>query len=126
MRIVLSSLNLWIMRINRRKLVGLLAALALLPGPSAWADRGRGRGRGGHDEDDYEDAYKARRSGDILPFSAILTEVRAAFPGEVVGVEFEREDGKAIYEVKVLQDNGRYLEVYVDARTGIVTKVEGK
>lgn len=114
------------MRINRRKLVGLLAVLALLPGPYAWADRGRGRGRGGHDEDDYEDAYKARQSGDILPLSEILTKVRAAFPGEVVGVEFEREDGEAIYEVKVLQDNGRYLEIYVDARTGIVTKVEGQ
>jgi len=119
------------MRVTRRKLIGLLAALAIVPGQSALADRGRGRrgrdGEGGdrHD-DDYNDAYEARRSGDILPLSEVLGEVRAAFPGEVVGVEFEHEEHTAVYEIKVLLANGRYLDVYVDAKTGIVVKVEGQ
>lgn len=119
------------MIINRRKLVGVLAVLALAPSGTAWAGRERrSRERNDHDyEDDdynYDDAYEARRSGDILPLQDILTAVRSTYPGEIIGVEFERDDGQPIYEVKVLQSGGRYLEIYVDARTGRIIKAEGE
>lgn len=115
------------MPINRRQLIGLFATVALLPGTKAWGDGGRRRRRGREGDDhDYENAYDARRSGDILPLRDILTNVRAIYPGEIVGVEFEREDGLQVYELKILQTDGRYLEIYVDARTGAVLKVEGK
>jgi uncharacterized membrane protein YkoI len=54
----------------------------------------------------------------------LLERLKTQVPGEVVGVEFEREDGKWVYEFKVIDDRGRLLEVYVDARTGAVLSME--
>lgn len=114
------------MPINRRQLIGLFSALAAMSATGAWADGDHGHG-GRHDrDDDYNEAYKARRSGDIMPLRDILAAVRSAYPGEIVGIEFEREDGRPVYEVKILQVSGRYLDIYVNARTGVVIKVEGK
>jgi uncharacterized membrane protein YkoI len=50
--------------------------------------------------------------------------LKARVTGEVVGVEFEREDGQWIYEFKVIDRRGRLLEVYVDAQTGEVLSME--
>lgn len=74
---------------------------------------------------DHRAADAARRAGEIRPLREILEAVEAQHPGEVVGVLFGREDGIWIYEIKVLTPSGRYVEVYVDARTKKVIKTEG-
>lgn len=48
------------------------------------------------------------------------------YPGEVVGVKFEKEDGVWVYEFKMVMPDGRYVEIYVDAKTKQIIKVEGK
>jgi len=113
--------------LRRRYLLVMLAALAAFPGQGALADRDRKHGeRDREAKDDSEDAARARRAGDIRPLSEILEMVQKAYPGEVVGVEFERKHGNWTYEIKLVSPDNRYLEIYVDARTKEVVKVEGK
>lgn len=80
-----------------------------------------------HWEDDdhaYDRARRAVELGESLPIVELLERLKTRVPGEVVGVEFEHEDGKWVYEFKVIDASGRLLEVYVDARTGEVLSME--
>lgn len=112
------------MQLNRRCFVGLVAALAMWPVASVMADRDHG----GHEEDehDYEDAVRAQKSGDALPLRDILDEIGKSYKGEIVGIKFEKKKGVWIYEIKLVTPEGRYLEIYVDAKTSQILQVEGK
>ena len=124
--------------LDRRMFVAALlsafgAALATSP---ARARRGRSRGRKGDDDRDddyyYDDDYdhdaarRARASGEIAPLSEILEHVGKVYAGEVVEVELEREGSRWLYEIKLISTSNRYLEIYVDAKTKTIIKVEGK
>ena len=116
------------MDVTRRKLIAILTGLATLPASNALADRKRRRRgrRRDDDHDDHEEAAKARRSGEILPLGDIIDEVNKTYKGEIVSIEFEREDGVWVYEIKMVTPDNRYLEIYVDAKTNQITKVGGK
>ena len=43
-------------------------------------------------------------------------------PGQVLEVELEQEDGRWVYEVKLLQAGGRLMKLELDAGTGAVLK----
>ena len=45
-------------------------------------------------------------------------------PGKVKEAELDRENGRQIYEIDIVTDDGRKMEVEVDANTGEVLKVE--
>lgn len=77
------------------------------------------------DHDDHERARAALNAGQVLPLGRLLAIVAADFPGDVLEVELEREDGSWIYEMVVLRPDGAVLEVVLDAATGAVLKVEG-
>lgn len=62
--------------------------------------------------------------GEVMPLPRILVLAQARVPGEVVKVELEHEDGRLIYEIKILTRNGRLREVELDARTGALIKIE--
>ncbi len=72
-------------------------------------------------DDDHDVARRAREAGDVLPLANLRDRVAAELGGRIVGVEFEREDGRYVYEFKLLMPDGRLREVEVDARTGDVT-----
>jgi uncharacterized membrane protein YkoI len=87
--------------------------------------------------DDQERESEAERSeretvraaverGELKPLSVVLQAVRSKLPGEVVGIEIERDQGVWIYEFRVADDKGRLLEVYVDAATAQILKVKEK
>jgi uncharacterized membrane protein YkoI len=66
-----------------------------------------------------------------LPYIRIEAIVQAAAPGEIVEVELDQADhddgdgsAAAIYEIKVLADSGRVLELEIDAMTGHILKQE--
>lgn len=113
---------------NRRHLLLAIAALSLCAHEAR--AQGRRRRRRGRDDDDHDDdddhekAARAREAGEIAALTEILDEVQRHYPGEVVGVELERDDGRWIYEIRVLQPGGRYVEVEVDAHTGRVLEVD--
>ena len=72
------------------------------------------------DDDDHEQALRAVREGKARPLGEVLERVRAQFGGEVVGVEFDRQDGRYIYELRVILPGGQLREVSVDALTATI------
>ncbi|MFN3609378.1 MAG: PepSY domain-containing protein [Hyphomonas sp.] len=101
-------------------LAGCLLAAATAPAFADW------------DDDDDDDAYRrdqeivwdARKRGQILPLEVILGSVLQRYPGELLKLELDDDDGYLIYELEVLTRRGIVLEIEVDARTGRILDVE--
>jgi uncharacterized membrane protein YkoI len=96
----------------------LLAMVALTPTHSVTAGN-KDKAEGEHDA-----VREALRRGDVLPLTKVLAIAVQRVPGDVIKVELEREKRVLIYEIKVLAKNGRVRELEIDARTGVVLKVE--
>jgi uncharacterized membrane protein YkoI len=104
--------------VNRRTLL-LGLAFACSGGTVAYSD-----GRDDDDRHDHDQARRALRDGRARPLAEILQRTVADLGGEVIGVEFERENGRYVYEFKVVTPTGRLREVYVDALTAEILKSE--
>jgi uncharacterized membrane protein YkoI len=72
----------------------------------------------------HDDARQALKSGLVRPLEDILAEMRKSFPGEVIEIEFEQDDGRYIYEIEMIRPDGRVIEVKMDAKTMAVIDVE--
>ncbi len=68
--------------------------------------------------DDHERVREAVQAGEILPLRTILDRAEAAYPGDFVAAELEDEDGRLVYEIKLLASDGRVLKLLYDARSG--------
>lgn len=100
----------------RAALAGSLLLCAGLAGPAAWA--------GG--ADDHDRARAAVQAGEVMPLPALLERLQRTYPGQVLEVDLEREDGRWIYELKLLQADGQLLRLDVDARSAQVLDVKRK
>ena len=69
---------------------------------------------------------KAVESGEIRPLVEIQRTVRDKLPGDIVGVEAERKNGRWQYEFRVVDRQGRLFDVHVDAQTGEIGTVKEK
>lgn len=78
------------------------------------------------DDDDHIIAHKLLSEGRIKPLVELMDVVRAQFPGQILEVEFETDDGIYAYEFKLLRPDGKVQSVELDAATGQVRKVEDK
>ena len=56
--------------------------------------------------------------GRILPLQDLLKRHRARIEGELLDLEVEREHGRIVYELEVMDRKGRVREIYLDAATG--------
>lgn len=107
-------------------------ALALVTGQAlAHAD---GNGKHGQranawedDDDSHDRARRASEGGEILTMTEILKHIRPEAAGRVLDTELEREDGRWIYEIKLLDPKGRLYELEIDAHSGeILRRWEGE
>lgn len=94
-----------------------ILALSLLAALAAPASAGA--------RSDHERARRALESGEIRPLSELLAEIEARYDGRVIEMELERDDGRWIYEFKLLPPTGRLFELEVDAATGAVIRTKG-
>jgi len=78
------------------------------------------------DDEDHDRARSALEAGEVLPLEKILGRIRPAYPGEVLEVELERDDGRWLYEIKVLQPGGKLLKLKVDGRDAAVLGVRNR
>jgi len=78
------------------------------------------------DESDHELARQALQQGKVLPLRTVLDQVEREYKGQVIKVEFEHDDGRFIYELRVLQADGRVLKVKINAVNGKVLSVRQK
>lgn len=93
----------------------LAAVLAMAPAPVLRAE---------DDDEDHETARKALEQGEILPLGQVLALIERDFQGDVVEIELERKTGNWIYDIEIIDADGRVREVEIDAKSGDVLKVE--
>ena len=72
------------------------------------------------EREDHDRARAAVQAGEVLPLPELLARVQRSQPGRVLDVELEREDGRWLYELKLLRADGQRLKLLVDARSGEV------
>jgi Peptidase propeptide and YPEB domain len=90
-----------------RSLLSALALCALaVPGGALCADVG------------HREAQRLRESGRILPLETIVQRAQALHPGKLLDIELEREDGRYVYELELLDERGVVWELEYDAATG--------
>lgn len=94
-----------------RLLAGLGVALActLWSGPAVQAH-----------EHDHERARQALQQGKVLPLRTVLDQVERSQKGQVIKIEFEEDDGRFIYKLRLLHPNGEVSKLKVDAVDGRV------
>lgn len=107
--------------LSNRLLAGLLvgvAAAGVLAGVAVADDHH-------HERRAHDRAHRAVEAGDFLPLRTLLEAVETRQPGRLLEVELDDDDGRAVYEFKVLTPQGRVMELAYDARTGAHLKTEG-
>lgn len=98
----------------------MLIAVLMLASPLVSADSTPAAGS------EHEWARSAVRAGEILPLTRILERLEREFHGQVVEIELERENGLVVYAIELLTPNGHVIELYYDARSGVLVGVEGR
>ena len=101
----------------------LAGCLVMTMAPPALADWDDGDDHD-HYRRDQDIVWDARKSGQILPLEVILSTILQRYPGEVLELELDDDDGELIYEIEVLTRRGIVLEMDVDARTGNILDIE--
>lgn len=103
------------MSFRRYLALPVVCALGLLSLPAARADE---------PDTELERLREAVQKGEALPLSTLRSMLLQKFPGEIVKTELDIEDGRFVYEFKVLQGDGRLIEVELEAATGALVDVE--
>ena len=73
-----------------------------------------------------EQRREARHRGDIKPLRWVLRQIHHQYPGRVLDVDLDRHHHQYIYKIRLLQQGGYVLKLYVDARTAEVLKVKSR
>ena len=79
-----------------------------------------------HEHDEHERARQALQQGRVLPLASVIAKVEREYPGQVVKIEFEEDDDRFIYEIRLLQQDGRMAKLKVDAVDGRILKIKRK
>ncbi len=94
--------------------VALIVSAVALPYPAAEAS---------DDSRLHQDEVRLlRASGKILPMEDIIARIRTSQPGQIVEVELDRENGRYVYEVKVIDERDVIHKLELDAGTGEVLR----
>jgi uncharacterized membrane protein YkoI len=75
-------------------------------------------------DEGYEEARRLTESGAILPLEELMPTIQAQQPGRILELELEREGGRYLYEIEILDEQGAVWEFKVDATTGEVVERE--
>lgn len=110
--------------LSRLRWPALLGAFAL--GGALWVGAGVDLSQAHSDESDHELARQALQQGKVLPLRTVLDQVERQYQGQVLKVEFEHDDGRFIYEMRLLHPNGQLSKLKVDAVDGRVLSVRRK
>lgn len=71
-------------------------------------------------EEDKAELLKETKITLVEAVEKALTNMK----GKAVEAELEKEHGKTVYEIKIIDETGATREVYVDAHSGNVVKIE--
>ena len=77
-------------------------------------------------DSDHELARQALQQGQVLPLRTVIDRVEQQYHGQVIKVEFEREDGLFVFDIRLLLSDGRLVKLELDARDGRLIKMKRK
>lgn len=72
---------------------------------------------------DQDEARKAVREGRILPLGKVLSKVQRQVPGRLLDANLVNGNGRAIYIIKLMTNDGNVAIVSADAATGNILNV---
>ena len=76
---------------------------------------------------DHDEIRQLRHSGQIVSLETIIAKHRRTQPGgQLLEAELEFEQGRYVYELKILGEDGVVREFEYDARTGELWHLEPK
>lgn len=93
-----------------RALAALALALALLPAFAKDQDRAR----------------EAVRRGEAVPLAQVTEHALRTFGGRVIEVDIDGERRRIEYELELLLDDGRVIELKYEGRTGHLIEIKGQ
>lgn len=93
------------MHIAKKSVLALAGALALSATPQAWA---------------FVDSRASLADGSRIPLEVAIQEAKAIVPGQAIDAEISQQNGRAVYEVQILDPARQTHSVFVDARSGEV------
>lgn len=102
----------------RRLILSCLALCLLGASPLLRADD--------HDHGSHELARQALEQGRVLPLRTVLEKIERDYQGQALKVEFEQDDGRFLYKIRLLQSDGRMVKLKVDAVDGRVLEIKRK
>lgn len=73
---------------------------------------------------DIDEVMRLKQSGEIMPLEDIIVKMRRDFPGRIIEIELERENGFYVYEIDYVDNNGYVWELELDAQTGDMLKLK--
>ena len=102
----------------------MLIIAVLLAGFGFWQFSGVGLGDGEFEEHEYGEQQRWRDGGQEMPGNAeaMLSGVAAERGWRIVEKERERENGRVVYELKLVDKAGGRHKLVVDAQSGEVIK----
>lgn len=71
-----------------------------------------------------EEVRRLRASGSIMPLEEVFRQIARDYPGRIIEIELEEEDGLLVYELELVDDGGVVREIEIDARTGALLRRE--
>lgn len=80
----------------------------------------------GEDHGSHELARQALEQGRVLPLRAVLEKIERDYQGQALKVEFEQDEGRFLYKIRLLQSDGRMVKLKVDAVDGKVLESKRK
>ncbi|MBZ4194194.1 MAG: peptidase [Candidatus Contendobacter sp.] len=79
------------------------------------------------DHDEIHQLRQLRNAGQILSLETILANHRRQYPhGQLLEAKLEVEQGRYVYDLKLLGEDGAVREFEYDARTGELQRLEQK
>jgi uncharacterized membrane protein YkoI len=74
-------------------------------------------------DSDQDRARAAVQAGKVLPLKTVLERLERDHPGQVLAIELEQDDdGRWVYEIKLLQPGGRLVKLELDAASAELLK----
>ena len=69
------------------------------------------------------DATGLRLIADQVPLGAVLRSIAKRYPGRALDARQIERDGRALYQIKWLGDDGKVRDITADARTGEILRI---
>lgn len=75
-------------------------------------------------DESADKARQLRAAGQILSLEKLLELARRIKPGEILETELDKEAGRYLYEIDILDAQGRVWELKLDAKDGKLVELE--